>query len=118
MDHGSSCSGKRLLHVDIHIDERETWRGILDLLSRVRPRWKAQDIQMKASECLCRQMYGIRQRLCIFLQTSSVYVSTSYWVIKPPLAVCEELKEMNLNPCEMHKKCFIFDVALLWAGQP
>uniref|UniRef100_A0A8D2ZD75 ethanolamine kinase n=1 Tax=Scophthalmus maximus TaxID=52904 RepID=A0A8D2ZD75_SCOMX len=59
MDHGSSCSGKRLLHVDIHIDERETWRGILDLLSRVRPRWKAQDIQMKTfTEGLTNQLIG------------------------------------------------------------
>nr|XP_019934181.1 PREDICTED: ethanolamine kinase 1-like [Paralichthys olivaceus] len=44
MDAGA---GKRLLHVDIRIDEHEPWRGILELLSRLRPRWKAQDIQMK-----------------------------------------------------------------------
>ncbi|XP_034444920.1 ethanolamine kinase 1 [Hippoglossus hippoglossus] len=44
MDAGA---GKRLLHVDIHINELEPWRGILELLSRLRPHWKAQDIQMK-----------------------------------------------------------------------
>lgn len=52
MDSGLVGAGKQLLHVDIYIDERQPSRGILALLSRLRPNWKAQDIQMKASECL------------------------------------------------------------------
>lgn len=42
--------GNQLLHVDIQIDEQEPRRGILDLLSRLRPHWRAEDIQMKASD--------------------------------------------------------------------
>lgn len=51
MDSGPAGAGNQLLHVDVQIDELEPRRGILDLLRRLRPRWKAQDIQMKASVC-------------------------------------------------------------------
>uniref|UniRef100_A0A8C7Z2H4 ethanolamine kinase n=1 Tax=Oryzias sinensis TaxID=183150 RepID=A0A8C7Z2H4_9TELE len=48
-----------LLHVDIHIDEHEPRRGILELLSRLRPHWKADDIQMKAfTEGITNQLIG------------------------------------------------------------
>lgn len=40
-------AGNQLLHVDIHVDEHEPRRGILELLSKLRPHWKAEDIQMK-----------------------------------------------------------------------
>lgn len=50
MDFGSS--GNNLLHVDLSIDENEPCRGILDLLRILRPYWKTEDIQMKASDCL------------------------------------------------------------------
>lgn len=53
MDSGSAGVGKRLLHLDVLIDQHEPRRGILDILSRLRPHWNAQDIQMKASGCLC-----------------------------------------------------------------
>ena len=44
--------GKQLLHVDIHIDKNEPRKGILNLLSSLRPHWKSQDIQMKVCEHL------------------------------------------------------------------
>ncbi|KAK2842656.1 hypothetical protein Q5P01_012856 [Channa striata] len=49
----------QLLHVNIHIDENEPRRGILDLLSRLRPQWKAEDIQMKTfTEGITNQLIG------------------------------------------------------------
>lgn len=56
MDRGSAGAGKQLLHVDVGINELEPREGILDLLRRLRPHWKAQDIQMKASESLCQHL--------------------------------------------------------------
>lgn len=57
MDSGSL--GDQLLNLDIHVDEREPWRGVLDLLSRIRPHWKAEDIQMKTfTEGITNQLIG------------------------------------------------------------
>lgn len=54
MDSGANGAGEsadnQLLHVDIHIDEDVPRRGVLELLGRLRPHWKAEEIQMKASE--------------------------------------------------------------------
>uniref|UniRef100_A0A8C7Z084 ethanolamine kinase n=1 Tax=Oryzias sinensis TaxID=183150 RepID=A0A8C7Z084_9TELE len=59
MDMNVSDAGNQLLHVDIHIDEHEPRRGILELLSRLRPHWKADDIQMKAfTEGITNQLIG------------------------------------------------------------
>lgn len=55
MDSESAGAGNQLLYVDIHIDENEPCRGILDLLSILRPQWKAEDIQLKASKCVCKE---------------------------------------------------------------
>ncbi|XP_028306084.1 ethanolamine kinase 2 [Gouania willdenowi] len=44
-------------HVDIHVDG--TKKGILDLLSRIRPEWKTEDIQMKTfTEGITNQLIG------------------------------------------------------------
>ncbi|KAF6721542.1 Ethanolamine kinase 1 [Oryzias melastigma] len=52
-------AGNQLLHVDIHVDEHEPRRGILELLSKLRPHWKAEDIQMKAfTEGITNQLIG------------------------------------------------------------
>lgn len=51
MDSASAGPGNQLLHVDVHIDEVEPNRGILDLLKKLRPQWKLQDIQIKVSDC-------------------------------------------------------------------
>lgn len=61
MDSRSPVAGNPLLHVDLHIDEHEPCRGILDLLSILRPQWKAEDVQLKASECVCLQISGIHR---------------------------------------------------------
>ncbi|XP_023008806.1 ethanolamine kinase 1 [Maylandia zebra] len=59
MDSGLVGAGKQLLHVDIYIDEHQPSRGILALLSRLRPNWKAQDIQMKTfTEGITNQLIG------------------------------------------------------------
>ncbi|XP_044048565.1 ethanolamine kinase 1 [Siniperca chuatsi] len=59
MDSGSAGAGNQLLHVDIYINEHEPRRGILDLLSRLRPHWKAKDIQMKTfTEGITNQLIG------------------------------------------------------------
>ncbi|XP_028286383.1 ethanolamine kinase 1 [Parambassis ranga] len=59
MDCGSSGARNPLLHVDIYIDEHERDRGILDLLRRLRPHWKAPDIQMKTfTEGITNQLIG------------------------------------------------------------
>lgn len=47
MDSGRTHSKNQLLHVDIYVDELEPRTGIFNLLSRLRPHWKTQDIQMK-----------------------------------------------------------------------
>ncbi|XP_013882056.1 ethanolamine kinase 1 [Austrofundulus limnaeus] len=52
-------SKNQLLHVDIYIDEHDPRKGILDLVRRLRPNWKAQDIQMKAfTEGITNQLIG------------------------------------------------------------
>ncbi|XP_053741745.1 ethanolamine kinase 2 [Synchiropus splendidus] len=52
-------SEEKLLHVDLHVDEHEPQKDILDLLSRLRPQWKAQDIQLKTfTEGLTNQLIG------------------------------------------------------------
>ncbi|KAM8891384.1 ethanolamine kinase 2 [Spinachia spinachia] len=52
-------AGNRLLHVDLQVDEREPRQGVLDLLSRLRPHWKAKDIQMKKfTEGITNQLIG------------------------------------------------------------
>uniref|UniRef100_A0A3Q3EDZ1 ethanolamine kinase n=1 Tax=Labrus bergylta TaxID=56723 RepID=A0A3Q3EDZ1_9LABR len=59
MDRCSACVGNPLLHVDIHIDEQESLRGILELLSRLRPHWKAEDVQIKTfTEGITNQLIG------------------------------------------------------------
>ncbi|XP_035810522.2 ethanolamine kinase 1 isoform X3 [Amphiprion ocellaris] len=59
MDSGFAGAGNQLLHVDVHIDKSEPHRGILDLLSRLRPHWKTQDIQMKTfTEGITNQLIG------------------------------------------------------------
>lgn len=47
MDSELTHSKNQLLHVDIYIDELEPRTGIFNLLSRLRPHWKTQDIQLK-----------------------------------------------------------------------
>lgn len=49
MDDVSETCSKQLPHVDIHVDEVEPRQGVLDLVRRLRPHWKLQDVQMKAS---------------------------------------------------------------------
>lgn len=49
MDNVSETSWKQLPHVDVRIDEVEPRQGVLDLVRRLRPQWKLQDVQMKAS---------------------------------------------------------------------
>lgn len=49
MDLGSAGAKNQLLYVDVHVDKLEPRQGILTLLRRLRPHWKAQDIQIKAS---------------------------------------------------------------------
>lgn len=59
MDCQFVAAGNQLLHVDIYIAEHEPRMGILDLLSRIRPHWKAQDIQMRTlTEGLTNQLIG------------------------------------------------------------
>ncbi|XP_041852430.1 ethanolamine kinase 1 [Melanotaenia boesemani] len=59
MDSRFVGAGNQLLHVDIFIDEHEPHKGILDLLSRLRPHWKARDIQMKTfTEGITNQLIG------------------------------------------------------------
>ncbi|XP_034540746.1 ethanolamine kinase 1 [Notolabrus celidotus] len=59
MDRHSSYTGSPLFNVDIRIDEQEPRGGILDLLSRLRPHWKAEDVQMKTfTEGITNQLIG------------------------------------------------------------
>lgn len=48
MDGVSAAAGKHLPYIDVRIDEAEPRGGILDLVRRLRPQWKLQDVQMKA----------------------------------------------------------------------
>uniref|UniRef100_A0A667XAZ2 ethanolamine kinase n=1 Tax=Myripristis murdjan TaxID=586833 RepID=A0A667XAZ2_9TELE len=57
----SHCVGAedQLLHLDIYVDEQNPRGGILDLLSRLRPQWRTQDIQMKTfTEGITNQLTG------------------------------------------------------------
>uniref|UniRef100_A0A3B5KRP5 ethanolamine kinase n=1 Tax=Xiphophorus couchianus TaxID=32473 RepID=A0A3B5KRP5_9TELE len=55
----TKCSGDQLRHLDVAVDEREPRRGILDLLSKLRPEWKTQHIQMKKfTEGITNQLIG------------------------------------------------------------
>ncbi|XP_049430006.1 ethanolamine kinase 1 isoform X1 [Epinephelus fuscoguttatus] len=55
----SVSSGDQLLHVNLLIDEQKPRRGILELLSQLRPHWKAQDIKMKTfTEGITNQLIG------------------------------------------------------------
>lgn len=63
MNSSSSSATDQLLHVNVHIDEQEPRRGILELLSRLRPHWSAEDIQMKASESKVKFLYVFNCRL-------------------------------------------------------
>ncbi|XP_034735310.1 ethanolamine kinase 1 [Etheostoma cragini] len=59
MDIGCAGAVNQLLHVDLNIDEHEPRSGILDLLSRLRPLWKGQNIQMKKfTEGITNQLIG------------------------------------------------------------
>lgn len=49
MNDVSETSWKQLPYVDVHVDEVEPRQGVLDLVRRLRPHWKLQDVQMKAS---------------------------------------------------------------------
>lgn len=49
MDDVPETSWKQLPYVDVRVDEVEPRRGVLDLVRRLRPHWKLQDVQMKAS---------------------------------------------------------------------
>lgn len=50
MDEQSLCTGNQLFHVDVRVDEQEPRGGILTLLRKLRPHWKEEDVQMKASQ--------------------------------------------------------------------
>ncbi|XP_029992493.1 ethanolamine kinase 1 [Sphaeramia orbicularis] len=54
------CSVRdQLLHVEIHIDEHEPRRGILELLRRLRPQWNSGEIQMKTfTDGITNQLIG------------------------------------------------------------
>ncbi|XP_029379414.1 ethanolamine kinase 1 [Echeneis naucrates] len=59
MDSGSADDRNQLLHVDIQVNEQDPRGGILDLLSRLRPHWRVQDIQMKTfTEGITNQLIG------------------------------------------------------------
>uniref|UniRef100_A0A7N8X1M1 ethanolamine kinase n=1 Tax=Mastacembelus armatus TaxID=205130 RepID=A0A7N8X1M1_9TELE len=59
MERGFPGAGNQILHLDIHIDEHQPRTGILELLSRLRPHWKEQDIQMKTfTEGITNQLIG------------------------------------------------------------
>ncbi|KAM4734979.1 ethanolamine kinase 2 [Anableps anableps] len=59
MDPEFGGSGDQLLHLDIIVDQRDPRRGILKLLSKLRPEWKTQHIQMKTfTEGITNQLIG------------------------------------------------------------
>lgn len=59
MDRCSVGVGDGLLNVDAYIDEQEPRGGILQLLCRLRPHWKAEDVQMKTfTEGITNQLIG------------------------------------------------------------
>ncbi|XP_026220551.1 ETNK_euk domain-containing protein [Anabas testudineus] len=74
MDSESAGAGNQLLYMDIHIDENEPCRGILDLLSILRPQWKAEDIQLKTfTEGITNQLIGcyvgsVQEPCCVLVR--------------------------------------------------
>ncbi|XP_076002940.1 ethanolamine kinase 1-like isoform X2 [Genypterus blacodes] len=59
MDSGRLGPEDHLLHLDIGVDEHEPHRDILELLGRIRPHWKTQEIQMKRfTEGITNQLMG------------------------------------------------------------
>lgn len=72
MDEGSAVARNQLLHMNIHIDELDPRRGVLDLLRRLRPQWKTQDIQMKASVCVSRIFITCESLLIFFFYSMNV----------------------------------------------
>lgn len=58
MDGVSKCPRGQLLHLDVCVDEQKPRGGVLELLGRLRPQWKPQDIKMKVSNCHIRMPMG------------------------------------------------------------
>ncbi|XP_075885011.1 ethanolamine kinase 1-like isoform X2 [Nelusetta ayraudi] len=59
MDNVSETSWKQLPHVDVRINEVEPRQGVLDLVRRLRPQWKLQDVQMKRfTDGITNQLIG------------------------------------------------------------
>uniref|UniRef100_A0A8C7HAP8 ethanolamine kinase n=1 Tax=Oncorhynchus kisutch TaxID=8019 RepID=A0A8C7HAP8_ONCKI len=59
MDGGSKCPRGQLLHLDVCVDEQKPRGGVLELLGRLRPQWKPQDIKMKVfTEGITNQLMG------------------------------------------------------------
>ncbi|XP_077373267.1 ethanolamine kinase 2 [Festucalex cinctus] len=70
-----------LLHLDVHVDERDARTSVLDLLGTLRPHWSPQDIRMKTftegitnqllgcsvdeSDCVLVRVYGKRTELFV-----------------------------------------------------
>lgn len=61
MDRRPAGVSKQLLHLDVHVDELEPRRGILDLLRRLRPQWKEQDVKMKARDADYSVLFSVRR---------------------------------------------------------
>lgn len=80
MDSGSAGSKNQLLYVDVHVDKLEPRQGILDILRRLRPQWKAQDIQIKASDwdprviSICISIIIIRFRCIKLCQYTVLFI--------------------------------------------
>ncbi|CDQ77286.1 unnamed protein product [Oncorhynchus mykiss] len=59
MEGGSKCTRGQLLHLDVCVDEQKPRGGVLELLGRLRPQWKPQDIKMKVfTEGITNQLMG------------------------------------------------------------
>ncbi|CAB1323539.1 unnamed protein product, partial [Coregonus sp. 'balchen'] len=59
MDGGSKGPRGQLLHLDVCVDEQKPRSGVLELLGRLRPQWKPQDIKMKVfTEGITNQLMG------------------------------------------------------------
>lgn len=85
MDDVSETSWKQLPYIDVRVDEVEPRQGVLDLVRRLRPKWKLQDVQMKASSVMFAvwicQIWGfIFDNLGVFvlhvLKNLSLFLST------------------------------------------
>ncbi|KAK1804679.1 hypothetical protein P4O66_020676, partial [Electrophorus voltai] len=49
MDPIQSNQREEFLHIDVHLDEQAPHAGIIKILKSLRPQWRAEDIQMKAT---------------------------------------------------------------------